>query len=124
MSNNKISYFTHWIKVNDDEYQIDPRFGEDNYVNSLDFFRGNKNKFVEPFITYFQIDDRDQPYSLNFVKYDNKELFHARVDYLDDFTGLDDGSDEYFSFIRDLDEGILDMDLLLNNEFINWKKII
>ena len=35
MSNNKISYFTHWIKVNDDEYQIDPRFGEDNYVNSL-----------------------------------------------------------------------------------------
>jgi len=114
--------FTHIIDLKDDtEYEIDPRFGEDEYVDSLNFFKENINNFKTSFITYFQVDEPS--YSLNFVKYDGQNLFHAEVDYLDDFSGLEDESDEYYNFMNDLDKGYLDIKLLDGNSWVNWKKL-
>lgn len=114
--------FIHVIELKDDsEYDIDPHFGQDEYVDSLDFFRDSKDDFKSSFITYFQTEE--PYYSLNFLKYDGENIFHAKVSDLNDFSGLDDGSDEFYEFMRDLDEGYLDIRLLEDNEEVNWSEL-
>jgi hypothetical protein len=120
--NEMLEKFTHVIELKDDsEYNIDPHFGENSYVDSLDFFKDSKSRFKSPFITYFQ---KEEPfYSLNFVKYDGEKLFHAEVSDLDDFSEFEDGSDEYYDFMRSLDEGYLDIRILDDNEEVDWSEL-
>lgn len=99
-------------------YRVDPHFGDDVYVNSFDFFKDCVEDFSESFITYFQVDDPE--YSLNFVKFDGKELFLSKESYLDDFFELEDGSDEYYSLMKLLDQGDLSVQYLSS---LIWKKL-
>ena len=86
---------------------------------SLDDLKDEQENFVSPFITYFQTDYRTgewKGYYLHFVKWDCKNLYHAYYMDIAELADVEDGSDEYFSIVSDIDSGDLSEELFPDHD--------
>ena len=109
---------THKINLKDGtSITIETRISLNNV--SLDDFIYYKENFVSPFITYFQMDYRTgewKGYYLHFVKWDCKNLYHAYYMDIAELADVEDGSDEYFSIVSDIDSRDLSEELFPDHD--------
>jgi hypothetical protein len=98
---------------------VEPSCAFNNIV--LDDLIDEIANFKEPFLTYFQYGSSGS-YRLHFVKWNGKNLYHVSLMGLDFLDGVvEDGSDEYFDIIKNLDNGYLDTEFFPKHE---WYHII
>ena len=109
---------THKINLKDGTSIIIETRIDLNSISLVDLI-DEKENFVSPFITYFQTDYRTgewKGYYLHFVKWDCKNLYHTCYMDITDLADVEDGSDEYFSIVSDIDSRDLSEELFPNHD--------